>query len=99
MRLSATSAVDHVDQWIGGLLTPPSVWCSLLSQQIGFVTLRVLSRPGRVTKQGHVMTIVKNVLGEAACDEVGRIRMLPAATCADGLEVRGWAPLSCSQSC
>ena len=57
------------------------------------MTLRVLSRPGRVTKQGHVMTIVKNILGEAACSEVGRIRMLPAATCANDLEVRGCPPV------
>ena len=75
------------------------MWCSLLSQQIGYVTLRVLSRPGRVTKQGHVMTIVRNILGEDACGDVGRIRILPAATCADGLEVRGAPPPVLLSSC
>ncbi len=49
---------------------------SLLSQELGAVTLRVLSRPGRISQAGHVMTIVRNVAGPAAADEVGRIRLL-----------------------
>ena len=40
------------------------------------MTLRVLSRPGRITQAGHVMTIVRNVAGTGAADEVGRIRLL-----------------------
>jgi len=40
------------------------------------VTLRVLSRPGRISQAGHVMTIVRNVAGPGAADEVGRIRLL-----------------------
>lgn len=52
--------------------------CSLLSQQDGYVTLRVLSKVGRLTKQGHVSTIVRNVLGEKMLNKIGRIRMLPA---------------------
>ena len=53
--------------------------CSLLSQQDGYVTLRVLSKVGRLTKQGHVSTIVRNVLGEKMLNKIGRIRMLPAS--------------------
>ena len=49
---------------------------SLLSQELGAVTLRVLSRPGRITQAGHIMTIVRNVAGTGAADEVGRIRLL-----------------------
>ena len=40
------------------------------------MTLRVLSRPGRITQAGHIMTIVRNVAGTGAADEVGRIRLL-----------------------
>ncbi len=40
------------------------------------MTLRVLSRPGRISQAGHVMTIVRNVAGPGAADEVGRIRLL-----------------------
>ncbi|KAK9807696.1 hypothetical protein WJX72_006359 [[Myrmecia] bisecta] len=49
---------------------------SLLTQEVGAVTMRVLSRPGRITQAGHIMTIVRNVLGDQATREVGRIRML-----------------------
>ena len=42
------------------------------------MTLRVLSKVGRLTKQGHVSTIVRNVLGEKMLNKIGRIRMLPA---------------------
>ena len=55
------------------------VRCSLLTQQEGFLTLRVMSRPGRVTKVGQVYTIVRNLLGDNAANDVGRIRLLPAA--------------------
>ena len=45
-------------------------------QETGLVTLRVMSRPGRITQAGHIMTIVRNLLGEEASRGVGRIRML-----------------------
>jgi hypothetical protein len=61
--------------------------CSLLSQQDGYVTMRVLSKVGRLTKQGHVSTIIRNVLGEKMLNKLGRIRMLPAAK-GDTQEVR-----------
>lgn len=35
-----------------------------------------MSHLGRLTRQGHVSTIVKNVLGEPALMQIGRIRML-----------------------
>lgn len=40
------------------------------------VTLRVMSRPGRITQPGHVMTIVRNVVGADSVGAVGRVRML-----------------------
>ena len=40
------------------------------------MTLRVMSRPGRISMAGHIMTIVRNLLGEEASRGVGRIRML-----------------------
>ena len=43
---------------------------------MGLVTLRVMSRPGRITQPGHVMTIVRNVAGAEATSTVGRVRML-----------------------
>lgn len=49
---------------------------SLLTQETGFITLRVMSRPGRITMAGHIMTIVRNLLGEEASGRVGRIRLL-----------------------
>lgn len=56
------------------------------------MTLRVLSRPGRITQAGHIMTIVRNVAGTGAADEVGRIRLLQDKK--TGQEVRskglGW---------
>lgn len=48
----------------------------MLSQEEGLVTVRVMSRPGRITQPGHVMTIIRNVVGQVAADAVGRIRML-----------------------
>ena len=50
--------------------------CSLLTQEVGFTTVRVMSRMGRITRGGHIMTIVRNLLGEQATNNVGRIRML-----------------------
>ncbi len=40
------------------------------------MTLKVMSRAGRITQAGHIMTIVRNVAGQKAADEVGRIRLL-----------------------
>ena len=45
-------------------------------QEAGLVTLRVMSRPGRISMAGHIMTIVRNLLGEEGSNRVGRIRML-----------------------
>ena len=45
-------------------------------QEPGVVTLKVMSRPGRITMAGHIMTIVRNILGEDAASGVGKIRML-----------------------
>lgn len=45
-------------------------------QEAGQVTLRVMSRPGRISQAGHIMTIVRNLLGEEASGRVGRIRLL-----------------------
>ncbi|KAL3136406.1 hypothetical protein ABBQ38_005663 [Trebouxia sp. C0009 RCD-2024] len=49
---------------------------SLLTQEAGWMTLKVMSRPGRITLAGHIMTIVRNILGEEAANGVGKIRML-----------------------
>ena len=35
-----------------------------------------MSRPGRISKVGHVYTIVRNVCGEDACDAIGIVRLL-----------------------
>ena len=40
------------------------------------MTLKVMSRPGRITMAGHIMTIVRNILGEEIANNVGKIRML-----------------------
>lgn len=40
------------------------------------MTLKVMSRPGRITMAGHIMTIVRNILGEEVANGVGKIRML-----------------------
>ena len=63
--------------------------CSLLTQQEGFLTLGVLSRPGRVTKTGQIYTIVRNVLGEEAVNGIGRVRLLPATVSTSGDEEVG----------
>lgn len=75
-----------------------AAWRSLLTQQDGYVTLRVTSRPGRIRTTGHVMTIVRNVLGTEACNEVGRIRMLPAGAEEDK-EVRCQPPANQERFC
>lgn len=62
---------------LSGLLEVPKPR-SILTQQQGYITIRVLSHLGRLTRQGHVSTIVKNVLGEPALTTIGRIRLLPA---------------------
>ena len=45
-------------------------------QTEGAVTLRVLSRPGRITNTGHIFTIVRNVCGEQALTQLGKIQMV-----------------------
>ena len=40
------------------------------------MTMRVMSRPGRITQPGHVMTIVRNVVSPEAVSAIGRVRML-----------------------
>lgn len=40
------------------------------------MTMRVMSRPGRITLPGHVMTIVRNVVGADATNGIGRVRLL-----------------------
>ena len=60
---------------MSGLLEVPQER-SLLSLEVGSTTLRVLSRAGRIAAPGHVMTIVRNLLGPQAADDVGRVRML-----------------------
>lgn len=40
------------------------------------MTMRVMSRPGRITQPGHVMTIVRNVVSAEAVNAIGRVRML-----------------------
>ena len=60
---------------MSGLLEVPKER-SLLSQEVGSATCRVMSRVGRIAAPGHVVTIVRNLLGRDAADAVGRIRML-----------------------
>ena len=38
--------------------------------------MRVMSRPGRITMPGHIMTIVRNVVSAEAVNGIGRVRML-----------------------
>ena len=40
------------------------------------MTMRVMSRPGRITQPGHIMTIVRNVVSAEAVNAIGRVRML-----------------------
>ena len=40
------------------------------------MTLKVMSRAGRITMAGHIMTIVRNILGDDAANGVGRIRLM-----------------------
>jgi hypothetical protein len=54
------------------------------------VTLRVMSRPGRITQPGHVMTIVRNVIGEEAVSHIGRVRLVSDPR--EGKEVRPHIP-------
>lgn len=57
-------------------LSQCAVLCSLITQEVGAVTMRVMSRPGRITQPGHVMTIVRNVVSAEAVNAIGRVRML-----------------------
>lgn len=58
------------------------------------MTLKVMSRPGRITMAGHIMTIVRNILGEEVANGVGKIRMLKEngeeVCCA--LRCQAWCP-------
>ena len=58
---------------------------SLLGQQLGMSTLRVVSQAGRLTKPEHVFVIVRNLVDSRAADAVGRVRMLPPD--ASGMQV------------
>ena len=49
---------------------------NLLLQEAGLATLKVVSKPGRITLPGHVAQIVRNLSGQDASNLVGRIRML-----------------------
>ena len=70
---------------MSGLLEVPKER-SLLSLEVGQTTLRVLSRPGRVTQPGHVMTIVRNLLGAEAANGAATARGGGTATSADALD-------------
>ena len=48
----------------------------MLLQEAGLATLKVVSKPGRITLPGHVAQIVRNLSGQEASNLVGRIRML-----------------------
>ena len=48
----------------------------VLLQEAGLATLKVMSKPGRITLPGHVAQIVRNLSGQDASNLVGRIRML-----------------------
>ena len=50
--------------------------CSMITQEVGAVTMRVMSRSGRITQPGHIMTIVRNVVSAEAVGAIGRVRML-----------------------
>ena len=60
--------------------------CSLLGQQLGMSTLRVVAKAGRLTKPEHVFVIVRNLVNAGAADAVGRVRLLPPD--AEGMQVR-----------
>lgn len=50
---------------------------SLLTMQEGYVTLQMMSAPGRIVKPGNVAAIVSRLLGSSdKAGQVGRIRML-----------------------
>ena len=75
MWVSWLVLIDH--------LTPDAF---MLLQEAGLATLKVVSKPGRITLPGHVAQIVRNLSGQDASNLVGRIRML-----SDGdEEVRHW---------
>ncbi|EIE18444.1 DEAD-domain-containing protein [Coccomyxa subellipsoidea C-169] len=60
---------------LSGLIEVPKPR-SLITQEVGLVTMRVMSRPGRITLPGHVMTIVRNVIGADGVTGLGRVRLL-----------------------
>jgi len=47
-----------------------------MSQEEGKVTVRLLSKMGRITQPGHIVGIVRNVVSLDAAGMVGRILML-----------------------
>jgi hypothetical protein len=48
----------------------------LSEQEEGKVTVRLMSKAGRITQPGHIVGIVRNTLGLEAAGIVGRILML-----------------------
>lgn len=48
----------------------------LCAQEEGRVTLRLMSKAGRVSSAGNVVGIVRNLISEDASRTVGRVRML-----------------------
>ncbi len=58
--------------------------------------MRVMSRPGRITLPGHVMTIVRNVIGADGVTGLGRVRLLQDDRA--GMEV-GFSPSISSLKC
>jgi ATP-dependent RNA helicase DDX21 len=50
---------------------------SLLTMQEGFVTLQIMSSPGRIVKPGNVAAVVSKLLGDSSKgSEIGRIRLM-----------------------
>ncbi len=67
---------------------------------MGLVTLRVMSRSGRITQPGHVMTIVRNVAGAEAVSAVGRVRMFSDRKADMEVLLTCWSPdLLCEKGC
>ena len=69
--------------------------CSLITQEVGAVTMRVMSRPGRITMPGHIMTIVRNVVSAEAVNGIGRVRMLDDRKAQKQVSISLPAPPSC----
>ena len=57
--------------------------------------MRVMSRPGRITMPGHIMTIVRNVVSAEAVNGIGRVRMLDDRKAQKQVGISLPAPPSC----